>query len=40
MRPTWTRDYVKWARSIRLPAEAESQTLKSCLKGVLDGLDR
>ena len=40
LRPTWTRDYVKWARSIRLPVEAENQTLKSCLKGVLDGLDR
>ena len=40
LRPTWTRDYVKWARSIRLPVEAENQTPKSCLRGVLDGLDR
>jgi len=40
LRLTWTREHVKWARSIRLPVEAENQTLKSCLKGVLDGLDR
>ena len=40
LRPTWTRDYVKWAKSIRLPEEAENQTLKFYLKGVLDGLDR
>jgi len=40
LRPTWTRDYVKWAKSIRLPAGAENQTLKFYLKAVLDGLDR
>ena len=40
LRPTWTRDYIKWAKSIRLPMEAENQTLKFYLKGVLDGLDR
>jgi len=40
LRLTWTKEYIKWARSIRLPADAESQTLKFYLKGVLDGLDR
>lgn len=40
LRLTWTREYIRWARSIRLPMEAENQTLKFCLKGVLDGLDR
>lgn len=40
LRLTWTREYVRWARAIRLPEEAENQTLKFYLKGVLDGLDR
>ena len=40
LRLTWTKEYIKWARSVRLPADAESQTLKFYLKGVLDGLDR
>ena len=40
LRLTWTKEYIKWARSIRLPADAENQTLKFYLKGVLDGLDR
>ena len=40
LRLTWTKEYIKWARSIRLPAEAENQTLKFYLRGVLDGLDR
>ena len=40
LRPTWTRDYIKWAKAIRLPEDAENQTLKFYLKAVLDGLDR
>lgn len=40
LRQTWTREYIRWASSIRLPEEAENQTLKFYLKGVLDGLDR
>lgn len=40
LRPTWTRDYIKWAKSIGLPAGAENQTLKFYLGGVLDGIDR
>ena len=40
LRPTWTRDYIRWAKGLRLPIEAENQTLKFYLKGVLDGLDR
>ena len=40
LRPTWTRDYIKWAKSIVLPVEAENQTLKFYLRGVLDGIDR
>ena len=40
LRLTWTKEYIKWARSVRLPADAENQTLKFYLKGVLDGLDR
>lgn len=40
LRATWTREYLRWARSVELPEEAERQTLKFYLKGVLDGLDR
>ena len=40
LRSTWTKEYIKWARSIRLPAEAENQTLRFYLRAVLDGLDR
>ena len=40
LRLTWTKEYIKWARSVRLPADAESQTPKFNPKCVLDGLDR
>lgn len=40
LRPTWTRDYIKWAEAIRLPEGAGNQTLGFYLKGVLEGLDR
>lgn len=40
LRVTWSRDYVKWARSIRLPKDAENQALRFYLQGVLDGMDR
>ena len=40
LRLTWTREYVRWARSISLPVESENQTPEFYLKGVLSGLDR
>jgi transposase len=40
LRATWTREYIRWARSIRLPEDAENRALKFYLGGVLDGLDR
>lgn len=40
LRVTWSRDYVKWARSIRLPEDAENRALRFYLRGVLDGMDR
>lgn len=40
LRSSWTRDYVKWAKSARMPDEAANQALAYYLKSVLDGIDR
>lgn len=40
LRATWTKPYVAWVKSVRLPEEADDQTLKFYLKGTLGALDR
>ena len=40
LKATWTRDYIKWARSIELPAGAGNQALGFYLEGVLEGIGR
>lgn len=40
LRATWTRQYVKWARSVRLPQPAENETLKFYLEAALSSMER